>query len=88
MTENINEKRYRQIDIEAMQRIIEPLESELESALTQRQPNIDQNQKEELLLDAMESMIFDTLDAYPAFSEIVDDLERRLNKQGVSFVSR
>ena len=79
-----SEKCYREIDVELVRRMVEPLEGEILAARRVADPTADEAQLEERLADVMESLIFDTLDAHPSFSRFVDDLEKRCKGKGVS----
>lgn len=77
-------KQYREIDIDSLQKILEPLEAEIRMARQMVDPEISNEKLEDYLVESMSSLIFDTLDRFPDFEQIVDYLEERCNRLGVS----
>ena len=85
---NETENQYRHVDIEAVYRIIDPLEGEIRNALSNVFPDLDEKDLDEKVAEAMESVVFRALDEFPEVSRLVDIVESRLNGVGVTIYSQ
>lgn len=84
---NLSSSTHRELDIEALRRILEPIEEELEEAIKKAKRNLTEGEQEEIFLEIMANIIFDTLDQFPDFSDVIDSLEERLRRYGVSMLA-
>ncbi|MGL4421155.1 MAG: hypothetical protein ACRCZF_10855 [Gemmataceae bacterium] len=80
-------KQYRAVDVELLHRMLDPIEGELRAMIEAKHPESTPEQLDEHFDNAMESLIFDTIDQHPEFSKLVDSLQSRLRLHHVSFTA-